>query len=146
MRYLVDEVSLPIEVDSAGTHASAGFPPLAAIALIAKQRGYDAGGLASRRIRDEDFRQGTYLLAVDRETHDALAMLKPGQSKARLGLLTAYAEVFPKEDLCFPGFPGFPDSGGVHAMALVCDRVEDACLGLLHALHDEHALRDEDER
>ena len=129
MRYLVHETGLSVHVDSAGVDATVGLSPCQTMASVAGQRGYDLDRLQSRPLQDHDFQPDTCLFAADGYVFEKIKRQgTPTGRKIFTALMTDYANVFPKTEL------RFPVSGDIRAFASMCDRIEDACLGILHAL------------
>lgn len=128
--YLCNETGLPVRVSSAGVHASVGDPPVEELVEVAERRGYNIGGLRSRPLESGDFDSGVLLVAADRaiEAHLAETLGRGGGAKqgAQVTRLGEFAQVLPPGDLTVPG-----DAQGARTMFA---RIEDACLGLLHAL------------
>ena len=125
-----------VQVDSAGTH---GFhvsePPDPRAQAAAKRRGYDLARLRARPVRDEDFHQFQWLLAMD-ESHLRWLQQRlpapPGDaagSAPQVRLLMAFARQF-------KGTAEVPDPyyGSPQGFERVLDLVEDACDGVVAAL------------
>ncbi|MFN0316855.1 MAG: low molecular weight protein-tyrosine-phosphatase [Burkholderiales bacterium] len=118
-----------VTIDSAGTHGyHLGSPPDArAIAAAAKRR-YDLNGLKARRIRDEDFAEFHYLLAMDRTNLDYLMEKCPPGHRPKLGLFLDYAPEAPYREVPDPYY------GRAEVFELVLDLAEQGAEGLLDHL------------
>ena len=80
-------------IDSAGTSSwHVGSPPDERAQEAALLRGMDIGAQIARKVRDEDFHDFHYLLAMDRTNLGALEGRKPMGARASLGLLLSHSD------------------------------------------------------
>jgi len=117
-----------ILVDSAGTGDwHVGSPTDRRTSNAASARGYQLEHLVARRVRQQDFFEFDYLLAMDCDNLAALESARPSASNCRIELFMDYAARDENEvpDPYYSGEEGFE---------LVLDMVEDAADGLLEAL------------
>ena len=119
-----------VQVDSAGTqgyHTSEA--PDARAVRAAAQRGYQIGKIRARPIRDQDFHDFDWLLAMDQSHLDWLLKRAPPDSRGRVALLMPLARVrkgvLEVPDPYYGGPPGFEH---------VLDLVEDASDGVVARL------------
>jgi protein-tyrosine phosphatase len=125
-----DASPLQIEIDSAGTHGyHDGEPPDLRSQRHALARGYDLSAQRSRRVVAEDFARFDLLLAMDWDNHALLEERCPPQFRHKVKRIMQYAKRFDS--------PVVPDPyyGGDKGFEVVLDYLEDACDGLLDALH-----------
>lgn len=67
-----------IQVDSAGTGDwHAGEPPHSGTRSILKKYGIDASGITARQVRQDDYREFTYIIAMDESNVRNLASFAP---------------------------------------------------------------------
>ncbi len=121
-----------ILVDSAGTGDwHVGSPPDRRTSNAASARGYQLEHLVARRVRQQDFFEFDYLLAMDCDNLAALESARPSATNCRIELFMDYAARDENEvpDPYYSGGEGFE---------LVLDMVEDAADGLLEALIQRH--------
>ena len=140
-RDLVDRADLAtaIEIDSAGTAAyHAGEPPDRRSTATARARGVTLGGRA-RQFRADDFARFDYVVAMDRDNHEALLRLaerspEPTASQ-RLSMLRDH-------DPASPAGASVPDPyyGGARGFEDVFDICLAGCRGLLTAIRERHEL------
>jgi protein-tyrosine phosphatase len=79
---------LDVEVDSAGTGGwHAGEPPDRRAIAVAKRNGVDIAHLRARKVTPGDFERFDQIVALDEENLADLEAIRPGGSRARLGLL-----------------------------------------------------------
>lgn len=126
-----------VQVDSAGTH---GFhvsePPDPRAQAAAKRRGYDLAKLRARPVRDEDFQQFDWLLAMD-DSH--LRWLQQRLPAAQGGVSSPVLAAAPQVRLLMDfaqrskGTAEVPDPyyGSPQGFERVLDLVEDACDGVV---------------
>lgn len=122
--------TLDLRLDSAGTHDyHLGLPPDHRSVGAARRRGIDISGLRARQATTEDFSRFDLILAMDRQNHRLLEMLRPRVGNAaRLALFLEYADG--QDTLEVPD----PYYGGENGFERVLDLVEHACDGLIAAL------------
>lgn len=136
-RKLLDEHApeLPIEVDSAGTHAyHVGEPPDPRARQAAQRRGVDLSALTARRISEEDFERFDLVLAMDELNYTMLRELSPEVHRSRIQFFLDYAPGLDRRDVPDPYY------GGTNGFEYVLDLVEEASLGLLEHLRKDHRL------
>ena len=135
-RHLVTAESFgPVHIDSAGTHAfHASEPPDARAQAAALARGFDLSGQSARPLREQDYFEFNYILAMDLDNLQALKKRRPENGIATLRLFLDFAESGERE---------VPDPyyGGLNGFERVLDLVEDASTGLLTYLKRESARR-----
>lgn len=121
-----------ITVDSAGTgNWHIGERPDGRATQAAARRGYDLSGQLARQVDDSDFARFHYILAMDRQNLKDLRARCPANHQSRLRLLLDYGD---SEHDVVPD----PYYSGAQGFELVLDLVEEACVGLLHAIQREH--------
>ena len=115
-----------ILTDSSGTHGyHIGEPPDPRSVAAAKARGIDISDLRARMTRAEDFARFDYVLAMDRQNHDALLTLCAAEAKDRLRMFLDFAPEQRRRDVPDPYF------GGADGFEHVLDLCEAASRGLL---------------
>jgi protein-tyrosine phosphatase len=121
-----DFPGVPLEVDSAGTaDYHVGEPPDRRTVAAARRRGYDLARLRARQVRDTDFMNFDYVLAMDRANLAELTRLRGSGARARLGLFLEFAPDCGAEEV-----PD-PYHGGVEEFERVLDLCECGAHGLL---------------
>ncbi len=133
-RYLsIAGLSGLVTIDSAGTHGyHLGSPPDARCLAVAAKRRYDLTGIRARRVRDADFAEFDYLLAMDRTNLDYLTEKCPPGHRGKLRLFLDYAPEAVHREVPDPYY------GGIEGFELVLDLIEQASEGLLHHLRQEN--------
>lgn len=134
-RHMVAENGLQgsILTDSAGTHAyHVGEPPDRRAQATAKRRGIDLSDLSARRVTAADFKKFEYVLAMDRDNYAILDELCPDGLNDRLFLLLDFASSVKTSEVPDPYY------GGVKGFDVVFDMVEQASLGLLQDIKNNH--------
>lgn len=122
-----------VTIDSAGTHGyHLGSPPDARTVAAAAKRRYDLNGLKARRVREADFADFDYLLAMDRANLDYLTEKCPPGHHGKLRLFLDYAPEAVHREVPDPYY------GGIEGFELVLDLVEQASEGLLDHLRQEN--------
>ena len=119
-------------VDSAGTGDwHVGSPPDRRAQLAAASRGFDISTLSARQVRQADFEDFDYVVAMDRNNQRDLALLAGTVHAHKVRLLMEFAGL--------PGEDEVPDPyyGGDSGFDRVIDLIEAASDGLI-----EHLLRD----
>ncbi len=126
-----------VEVDSAGTHGyHTGEAPDARAIRHAAQRGYDIAGQRARPVVPDDFARFHWLLAMDEANLAWLQKRAPQGQAVRIELLLSHARRHaPAREVPDPYYG--PPAG----FDLVLDLLEDACDGVVEALHAELARR-----
>lgn len=120
-----------IEVDSCGTGGwHVGSPPDARAMAEAAERGYDLSHLRARQLRDSDFLEFDYIVAMDNDNLNDLRRQQPENSNAKLVLFLDYGSAYEYDEVPDPYY------GGIDGFAQVLDLVEDASAGLLRTLTD----------
>ena len=133
---LVDKHDLgaAIQVESAGTHSyHVGNPPDARSQAAALQRGVDLSGLRARRFVSADFTEFNYLVGMDQANIADMRAIRPEVTSARLQLMLEYSQQFSQLEVPDPYF-------GDDGFELVFDMIDDAALGLLRQIRNEHRI------
>ena len=121
-------LSVPVEIDSAGTHSyHDGAPPDPRAQAAALRRGVDISGLRARRVLPADFERFDLLLAMDDENHATLLEQAGAEHHHKIRLLLEFAGA----GLQGPGNVPDPYYGGTLGFERVLDLVEEAMGGLL---------------
>lgn len=118
-----------VVVDSAGTHDyHVGEAPDPRSQRHAARRGYDLSSLRARQIEAADFQRFDLILAMDHDNLECLQARCPSATRAKLGLLMAWAPD--------TGFDHVPDPyyGQADDFERVLDLIEPACAALARAL------------
>jgi protein-tyrosine phosphatase len=124
-----------IQIDSAGTHAyHIGEPPDARAAQAARKRGIELGKQRARRVSENDFLDFDYVLAMDRSNYDDLMMLAPPDHQTKLHLFLKFAPRLAEDEVPDPYY------GGITGFERVLDLIEQAALGLLAEIRQQHRL------
>jgi protein-tyrosine phosphatase len=124
-----------IEIDSAGTHAyHVGDRPDERASAAALQRGIDLSSQQARRVSPDDFDRFDYVLAMDQDNYEILAVSCPSELRARLRLFLEFAP-----DLLTREVPD-PYYGGASGFERVLDLIEEASEGLLADIRQQHGL------
>ncbi len=136
---LVDREGLTdlVSVDSAGTGDwHVGDQPDRRAQAAAKARGYDLSMQRARQIKEMDFWDFDYVIAMDSQNHSDLSMMAPTNAQDRIRMFLSFA---PKE-----GITDVPDPyyGGANGFDHVLDLVEAASLGLLQEIRKRHCIGD----
>ena len=136
---LVDREGLTdlVSVDSAGTGDwHVGDQPDRRAQAAAKTRGYDLSMQRARQIKEMDFWDFDYVIAMDSQNHSDLSMMAPTNAQDRIRMFLSFA---PKE-----GITDVPDPyyGGANGFDHVLDLVEAASLGLLQEIRKRHCIGD----
>ena len=122
---------LPVEVDSAGTHAyHAGQAADPRSQAVARQRGYDLSDLRARQLTKRDFERADLVLVMDDDNLLAAAAQCPAPHRHKLRRLVEFCRRHPATHVADPYY------GGTSGFEQVLDVVEDACDGLLEQLRD----------
>jgi protein-tyrosine phosphatase len=133
---LVDKHDLgaSIQVESAGTHSyHVGNPPDGRSQATARSRGVDLSGLRARRFVSADFTEYDYLLGMDKANIADMGAIKPEGASARLQLMLEYSQQYSQLEVPDPYF-------GDDGFELVFDMIDDAALGLLRQIRNEHRM------
>ena len=126
------KISGPIEVDSAGTHGyHVGEAPDQRAQRAAERRGYDLSKIRARKVAVQDFDYFDLILAMDRNSLEALRRVCPPQRHDRLGLFMDYASRFDDDEVPDPYY------GLGQGFDLVVDMVEDATDGLIATIQQQ---------
>lgn len=124
------------QVDSVGTHDyHVGKPPFPDAVASAKRRGYDITHLVSRRIRQGDFDQFDFILAMDKSNIATLTTFAPTRCKQKIELLLEYGDKFHGMEV-----PD-PYGGDIKQFERALDMIEDGCKGLVELLKRSPATR-----
>ena len=126
-----------VSVDSAGTSDwHVGDQPDRRAQAAAKARGYDLSMQRARQIKEIDFWDFDYVIAMDSQNHSDLSIMAPTNAQDRIRMFLSFA---PKE-----GVTDVPDPyyGGANGFDHVLDLVEAASLGLLQEIRKRHCIGD----
>lgn len=119
-----------VQVDSAGTQSyHTSEPPDARAVRAAAQRGYQLGTIRARPLRERDFHDFDWLLAMDQTHVDWLLRRAPPEAAGRVALLMPLARLH-ADVLEVPD----PYYGGPQGFEHVLDLVEDASDGVIERL------------
>ncbi len=125
--------SQQIKTDSAGTHAyHVGEPPDSRAQQCALRRGVDLSQQRARRVKESDFNDFHYVLAMDRDNYSNLRQLCPPGLDDKLGLFLEYAAECQIQEVPDPYY------GGARGFDRVLDLVEQASQGLLSDICARH--------
>lgn len=123
-------------IDSAGTHAyHIGKEPDLRSQAAALQRGIDLSNLRAREVRDEDFEDFDFLLAMDDDNYAILLNTCPEQYKAKIKYFLDYAPELNERQVPDPYF------GGVYGFERVLDMIEEASAGFLTAVQASNDIK-----
>jgi protein-tyrosine phosphatase len=129
-----------VDVASAGTHGyHIGEAPDQRTQRAAARRGYDLSGIRARKIAPQDIDYFDLILAMDRNSLEALHLVCPPESYDRLGLFMDYSKHFDDEEVPDPYY------GLGQGFDLVLDMVEDATEGLVELVNEQTTLTAEKE-
>jgi len=124
-----------IEVDSAGTHAyHVGESPDRRAQATAQRRGFDLSAQRARRVKEQDFEEYDYVLAMDADNHANLMLVCPPGFENRVQMFLQFAPEREESDVPDPYY------GGQHGFDHVLDLVEAASRGLLAEIRKQHGL------
>ena len=82
-------LSAQFVIESAGTHARAGYPPEPFAIEVAADYGADISRQLSRALRPEDYFEFDRVIALDLGHLDELKFMRPANASAEVGLLLA---------------------------------------------------------
>ena len=122
-------------IDSAGTigyHAGEHADSRAIDA--ARNRGYDLSKIISRQVRDSDFEEFDFIVAMDKENFTNLAkQAKLSNNESHTHKIKLFLDYSKQEH-----YQEVPDPyyGGLKGFDLVIDLIEDASLGLINELSE----------
>lgn len=120
-------------VDSAGTYDyHIGKRPDKRSAATAATRGYDLSDLRARQVKQSDFQDFDYILAMDNENYSDLIAQSHEEYKDKVNLFLEYAK---KADINEVPDPYY---GGPNGFETVLDLVEEASKGLLEHIKVAH--------
>ncbi|MDH3747172.1 MAG: low molecular weight phosphotyrosine protein phosphatase [Gammaproteobacteria bacterium] len=135
-RHVVHESGLAdlIRVDSAGTHAyHVGEPPDRRAQAAAERRGFTLADIRARRVRETDYAEFDYVIAMDRLNLHMLTEQAGGEYHERLSLFLEHGS---SDELEVPD----PYYGGSAGFERVLDLVEEASRRLLETLRSRHSI------
>ncbi len=96
-------LSSEVKVESAGTYASQpGSRPDVRAIRVSQARGIDISKTRARKIKEQDFYEYDYVLAVDRSSLTALESIRPPLGKSRVRLFMAYSTEQQDMDIADP--------------------------------------------
>jgi len=133
-RKMVVDAGLENQViaDSAGTHAyHCGEGPDRRGMEAAERRGYSLKGLRARRVRETDFEDFDYILAMDNDNLAKLHEVAEDGPTNNLHLFLSFASSTELTEVPDPYY------GGLAGFERVLDLVEDASAGLLAAIRKQ---------
>lgn len=120
------ELNNMIEIDSAGTHAyHKGAPPDQRAQATAKERGVDLSDLRARTVKEKDFNEFDYILAMDEDNYSILIEQCPEDSRSKVQLFMHYAPHLNRREVPDPYYGGIKGFENVFAM------IDEASKGLL---------------
>ena len=123
-----------VDVASAGTHGyHVGEAPDQRTQRAAARRGYDLSGIRARKIAPQDIDYFDLILAMDRNSLEALQLVCPPERYDRLGLFMSYSKNFDDDEVPDPYY------GLGQGFDLVLDMVEDATDGLVELVKEHPA-------
>jgi len=122
-----------IVVDSAGTHAyHVGEPPDPRSQQTAERHGIDLSEQRARRVRQQDFEEFDYILAMDRDNYDNLIDIAPPAHQHKVRLFLEFAPQHREREVPDPYY------GGADGFTHVYELVEAAARGLLADIRGKH--------
>ena len=130
MQDLIEKQQLEseIQVDSAGIISyHEGEKADSRMRNFAYQRGYYITHI-SRPVTTDDFRHFDYIVGMDDDNIRALQSKAPGDSKAKIVLMTDFCKTIKASSVPDPYY------GGAQGFTYVIDVLEDACQGMLEFL------------
>ena len=126
-----------VSVDSAGTGAwHIGDQPDRRAQAAAKTRGYDLSTQRARQIKETDFWDFDYVIAMDSQNHSDLSMMAPTSVQDRIRMFLSFAADKGIRDVPDPYY------GGPDGFDHVLDLVEAASLGLLQDIRKRLRIGD----
>ena len=119
-------LSAQFEIDSAGTSGwHIGEPPDGRATQTATIRGIDLSAQRSRKVRQSDFEDYDYIIAMDRDNYASLMGTSSKGSQDKIRMFLEFAPKVSETEVPDPYF------GGQHGFDHVLDLVEEASDGLL---------------
>lgn len=107
-----------IAIDSAGTHAyHVGNPPDPRSQQTAQRHGIDLSSQRARQVKEGDFEQFDYVVAMDRENHANLIARCPTQHQHKIRLFLEFAPQLAESEVPDPYYGG--ESGFEHVYRLI---------------------------
>lgn len=137
-RALVKERNLQkvIEIDSAGTHAyHTGEPPDQRAQYTANQRGINLSDLRARPVKERDFDQFDYILAMDESNYSDLLAQCPEEAKSKIYLFLSFAPQLNRRSVPDPYY------GGNKGFESVFDMIEHASKGLIDEIEQRFSSK-----
>ena len=126
-----------VSFDSAGTGAwHVGDQPDRRAQAAAKTRGYDLSTQRARQIKETDFWDFDYVIAMDSQNHSDLSMIAPTSAQDRIRMFLSFAAEKGIRDVPDPYY------GGADGFDHVLDLVEAASLGLLRDIRKRLRIGD----
>lgn len=111
-------LSKAISIDSAGTHAyHVGNSPDPRSQQTAKRHGIDLSAQRARQVKESDFEQFDYVIAMDRDNHAILSAQCPDEYRHKLKLFLEFAPQLSETEVPDPYYGG--DSGFEHVYQLI---------------------------
>ncbi len=124
-RHQIRQLSMPVEVDSAGTHGyHIDSPPDERSIAAGENRGYSFEGIKCRKVNSQDFEKFDLVLAMDEVNLRNLQKDCPEDLHYKIHLFMSFSEIDEDE---------VPDPyyGGIKGFDYVLDLIEDASKGLI---------------
>ena len=124
-----------VSVDSAGTGAwHVGDQPDRRAQAAAKTRGYDLSTQRARQIKETDFLDFDYIIAMDSQNHSDLSMKAPTNALDRIHMFLSFA---PKKGITDVPDPYYGGPDGFETVFQIC---QGACQHFLDHLRVTHGL------
>lgn len=121
-----------ITIDSAGTIGyHAGSPPDPRAQSTAKKNGINIDGQQSRKVRDSDFAEFDYILAMDNDNYRDLMDRCPTEYQSRISMFLSHAPHLPIDEMPDPYY------GHKSQFDTCFDAAIDAAEGLLELIRKE---------
>ena len=122
-----------ISIDSAGTHAyHVGENPDRRAQKSALARDIDLSNLRARKAVEDDFNRFDYVIAMDGDNYEYLLGICPPGSEQKLSLFLSYAPHMDVDEVPDPYY------GGPKGFENVLDLIEQASIGLLRQIKQQH--------
>lgn len=122
-----------ITIDSAGTIGyHAGSPPDPRAIKTSRRNGVNISAQRSRKVRDSDFADFDYILAMDNDNYRDLIDRCPPEFQSRISMFLSYASNLPLDEMPDPYY------GHGNEFETCFQAALDAAKGLLAAIQQEH--------
>lgn len=134
LRQAAEQAGLAVEVDSAGTEDyHVGEPPDLRSIDEAKSRGIDIRNYRGRQLKPQDFYEFDYIVGMDRSNMADIALVDPGDGKAKVAMLLDLVAGHEGRDVADPWY------GGPERFQTTWRDVEAGAKALLAILIDERS-------